>query len=129
MIEQAIIAGTAVRLSEDQLRTVCVKEGSPMEIAYNDDGGAIWVAVGDFPDKDDYVPNADCLLEINDGHLLFLATARGRIYRSTDSAKNWSAIEDGIFFNTPYLLLSETGLKERWELLQRRLYALLRGLR
>lgn len=108
MIEQKIIAGAAVRLSEDQLRTVCIKEGSPMEIAYTDDNNATWVVKDDFLDKDDYVPTADCLLGMNDGHLLFLATAKGRIYRSMDGAKNWSVIEDGVFFDTPYLLLTKT---------------------
>lgn len=108
IIEQAIIAVTAVRLSKDQLRTIYVKEGAPMEVAYLDDDNFVWVAIDDFLDKDDYVPAPNCLLGINEGRLLFLATAKGRIYRSTNGARNWNVIEDGVYFNTSYVLLTET---------------------
>lgn len=108
IIKQTIIAVTAVRLVGKELRTVCVKEGSPIEIAYCDDGDATWNVVGEFLDKDDYVPTSNCLLGVNDGRLLFLATAKGRIYRSVDAAEHWVVIEDGVCFNTAYVLLTET---------------------
>lgn len=108
IIKQTIIAVTAVRLAGKELRTVCVKEGMPIEVAYSDDGDATWNVVGEFLDKDDYVPTSNCLLEVNDGRLLFLATAKGRIYRSVDAAEHWVVIEDGVYFNTAYVLLTET---------------------
>jgi len=75
--EQVTMAVMAVRLSKDQLRTVCIKEGSPLMLAYNDNNDNNWTVIDNFLDKYDYILNQNCLLGINDGRLLFLATVKG----------------------------------------------------
>lgn len=88
-------------------RNICIKDGEPMELAYSDDEGANWTVINCF-NSNESIGNKDCLLSINDGQILFLATSMGRIYRSTDHAKTWLVIEDRVFFNTPYIMITQS---------------------
>lgn len=100
--------GEAVAVELIHNRVILVRNDK-LEIAYKDNYSD---GVGDFVskmlDKDDFIFDNHCFLQTEKG-VLFLATRKkSRIWRSIDNGNNWSLVEDGIFINTGYRLVSES---------------------
>lgn len=104
----AIAAITSIILNQDWRREIYAKEGVPIEVAITDDNGENWQLASGFRGDDEIIPDHRCLLTSKIKNICFLATSKGRIYRSKDAAQTWQLIEDGIWFNTPYKFLYES---------------------
>lgn len=88
-----------------------VREGVSKYIEENLPSKIPWWEMSDikFTDGDEHIPSPKCMLFSYTDHQQlfgFVATSKGRIFRSDDSI-TWQVVENGTFFTTPFETICE----------------------
>lgn len=103
-----ISAINSILLEDMTRRDIAVKDAIPAELAYSDNGGKDWIFVRIF--EDEKIMNTQCFHYSHATKTLFLATTKGRIYRSEDYGETWELVENQVLFTSPFCFLSESSL-------------------